>query len=146
MDRLKLFALDVEDLATLSAHAQDAVVRVEDLRWLPGERRFLMVMNRFVWEKRGGVDERRRSVLAFDRVEAVKAAGIPRQAPEAVMSLLAVTFEPSPVEAEAPAGTVVAAFAGGGTLRIAVECIEARLGDVGGAWAARGRPLHDADE
>ena len=145
MDRLKLFALDAEDLAILSAHAQDAVVRVEDMRWLAGERRFLMVMNRFVWEKRGGIDERRRSVFSFDRVESVKAAGIPRHAPGAVLSLLAATFEPSPVEAEAPAGTIVARFAGGGTLRIAVECVEARLADVGGAWAARGRPIHDID-
>lgn len=143
MDRLKLVALDAEDLALVSAHVQDAVVRVADLRWLAQERRFVVTMNRFVWEKKRGPDERRRAVLHFDRVEVAQAANIRREAPDAVLSLLAVTFEPSPVEAEAPAGTVVLSFAGGGTMRLAVECIEARLADVGGAWAARGRPLHD---
>jgi len=139
MDRLKLIALDAEDLAVVSAHVQDAVVRVGDLRWLAGEGRFVVVMNRFVWEKKHGPDERRRAVLHFDRVTAAQASGVRPERADAVLSLLAVTFEPG----EAPAGTIVLSFAGGGAIRLAAECIEARLADVGGAWAARGRPLHD---
>ena len=34
-------------------------------------------------------------------------------------------------------------FAGGGVIKLDVECIDAGLSDVGGAWAARGRPDHD---
>jgi hypothetical protein len=144
MDRLKLVALDAEDLAIVSAHVQDAVTRVADLRWLPDERRFLMVMNRYAWERASGREagERRRSVLNFDRVTKAEATRIRRDAPDAVVSLLAVTFEP----AEPPAGTVTLTFAGGGAIRLTVECIEARLADVGGAWAARGRPAHDLFE
>jgi hypothetical protein len=144
MDRLKLVALDAEDLAIVSAHVQDAVTRVADLRWLPDERRFLMVMNRYAWERASGREagERRRSVLNFDRVTKAEATRIRRDAPDAVVSLLAVTFEP----AEPPAGTVTLTFAGGGAIRLTVECIEARLADVGGAWAARGRPAPDLFE
>lgn len=149
MDRLKLVALDAEDLAVLSAHVQDAVVKVADLKWLPGERRFIVIMNRFVWEKAGArgaeasqTGERRRAFLSFDRVEKAVATGIRRDAPDGVLSLLAVTF----ATGEAPAGTVMLTFSGGGAVRLSVECIEARLGDVGGAWAARGRPAHDLTE
>ena len=45
----KLAALDAEDLAVVSAHVQDAVVRVGDLLWSPTERRFGLVMNRYAW-------------------------------------------------------------------------------------------------
>ena len=34
---LKLIALDAEDLAVVSAHLQDAVVRKGDIAWLPAE-------------------------------------------------------------------------------------------------------------
>ena len=50
-ERLKLLALDEEDLAVLSAYVQDAVLKVGDLIYLPKEQRFAVAMNRFIWEK-----------------------------------------------------------------------------------------------
>ena len=44
-----------------------------------------------------------------------------------------------------PAGVVELIFAGGGTIRMDVECIDAGLSDVSGEWAALRRPLHDTD-
>ena len=73
-DCLKLLALDDEDLAVLSAHVQDAVLKVADLVNLPKERRFALGMNRFIWEKAEGGRknfERRRAALTFDRVLSV---------------------------------------------------------------------------
>ncbi|MBU6474057.1 MAG: DUF2948 family protein, partial [Alphaproteobacteria bacterium] len=35
-------------------------------------------------------------------------------------------------------------FAGGGALKLEVECIEAELADISGEWAALGRPAHEA--
>jgi hypothetical protein len=49
-DRLRLIALDAEDLAVLSAHVQDAVLKVGQMRWMPRERRFVIGLNRFAWE------------------------------------------------------------------------------------------------
>lgn len=142
-DRLKLQALDEEDLAVLSAHAQDAVMKVGDLAWLPKERRFALAMNRFVWEKIDGrTQERRRAALSFDRVTAVKACQIRRDRPETVLNLLAIQFEPT----EAPGGVVTLVFAGGAAVRLEVECIEAQLADLGAAWAARAMPVHDIEE
>jgi hypothetical protein len=142
MSPLKLLALDAEDLQVVSAHVQDAVLQVGDIDWRAGEKRVVIVMNRFVWEAPKKLfrrhDERRRAVLHFDRVMAVKTAGIDRDSPAEVLSLLAIRFEAT----EAPAGLVDLLFSGGATMRLEVECIEARLSDVGGAWEAASRPVH----
>ena len=60
MDLLKLVALDPEDLAIVSAHLQDAIVRVGDLAYLPKERRFALVARRFDWEASPDEPPRRR--------------------------------------------------------------------------------------
>lgn len=144
MQQLKLVALDEEDLAIVSTHVQDAVLRVGDIAYLARQKRVLLPMNRFVWEKKAGWfgkdSERRRAVLHFDRVLGVHSSGIDRAAQDAILSLLAVRFLPG----EAPAGTVELVFSGDATMRLDVECIEARLADTGGAWQARAIPRHDA--
>lgn len=142
MDMLKLIALDAEDLKIVSAHVQDAVVKADDLDYRAGERRFVMAMNRFAWEVPGGFfrrrNERRRSVLHFDRVLSVRTTGFSQDASEEVLSLLAIRF----ADGEAPAGAIELTFAGGTAIQLEVECIEARLADLGAAWEARARPAH----
>ena len=80
------------------------------------------------------------AALTFDRVLSVQTSRIRRDRPEAVLELLAIAFEPG----EAPAGSVTLHFAGGGAIRLSVECIEAHLADLGTAWATRLKPSHDA--
>lgn len=142
MTALKLLALDEDDLKVVSAHVQDAVMKVGDLQFLPAARRFVVPMNRFAWETKSGFlrrhNERRQAVLHFDRVLGVKTIGIRRDKSEEVLSLLAVSF----VAIDKPAGLVELIFSGNGTITLDVECIEARLADVGGAWQAAARPLH----
>ncbi|APH73359.1 DUF2948 family protein [Aquibium oceanicum] len=142
MPPLKLLALDDEDLRIVSAHVQDAVLRVADIDYRPAEKRIVLAMNRFVWEAPRRLfrkhDERRRSVLHFDRVMATKTSGIDRNKPDEVLSLLAIEF----TAGEAPAGFVDILFSGDATIRLEVECIEARLADLGGAWEATSRPAH----
>lgn len=142
MDLLRLVALDDEDLAVVSAHVQDAVMKVANIDYSPATKQFMLTMNRFAWEAAAGGrkagDERRQSVLAFSRVLSAKALGIDRARKEDVLSLLAVRF----VGGDAPAGTVELVFSGDSAIRLDVECIEARLGDTGGAWGASSRPAH----
>jgi len=142
MDALKLVALDEEDLKIVSAHAQDAVMKVADLEFSVRDKRFVAAMNRFAWEESTGLfrrrDQRRRSVLHFDRVLAARTIGIAKEKPGEVLSLLAIRFEPQ----EAPAGVIELVFSGSAAIRLEVECIEARLADLGGAWGASSRPAH----
>jgi hypothetical protein len=139
---LKLAAEDAADLEVISARLQDSVAKVKDLVYLPRRRRFAALFNRFQWEAgvRSG-DLRVQSGLHFDGVLSAKSHNIKRGAPDAVVSLLAIKFTPQ--SADDPAGTIELIFSGGGTLKLEVECIDAGLSDVSGAWAARGRPAHE---
>jgi hypothetical protein len=145
MTREVLAAHDAEDLQIISARLQDAVARVADLVWLKGQRRFAILFNRFKWEaaeKKRSPNLRVRSGLHFDSVLSVKSTKIVRGNPNAVLSLLAISFTPKAVDD--PAGVVELVFAGGGSIRLDVECIDGELSDVSGEWAARGRPAHGA--
>lgn len=143
MQPLKLIALDADDLAILSAHVQDAVLKVRDIAYFPGEKRFVVAMNRFAWSGDGSQrQERRRTVLHFERVSTARQRNIRRDAGEAVLNLLAVTF----AEGDAPAGTVSLVFSGGGEIQLDVECVEARLADLGAAWKTANQPRHDLSD
>lgn len=145
MNPLKLIALDKADLDVLSAHLQDAVLRVEDMTYLPHERRFAAVLNRFDWMSAGDGKakqyQRRRAALRIEKVLAAQFQKLPMHDKSHVVELLAVNFE----ETEAPAGYVMLVFAGGGGIRLAVECIEVELNDLGPAWPARVKPEHPDD-
>jgi hypothetical protein len=145
MDQLKLAALDAEDLQVVSAHLQDAVLMVGDIRFLPKEKKAVFAMNRFVWDKkadkRSKEHERRRAALSVSRVLSMKATGIRQDAKGAVLELLAVTFE----ETDAPAGRLRLDFAGGGVVMLEVECIEVQLADLGAAWSTPNLPAHNLD-
>jgi hypothetical protein len=147
MSDLKLIALDEEDLGVISAHLQDAVLRVVDMTYLKGERRFAAVVNRFDWTKvttAGGAKpalERRRSGLRFDRVLGAQISGIDLKDQKAVLSLLAIEF----TSKDAPEGYVTLHFSGGGAIRLHVECIEAELADLGAAWSTKRQPKHADD-
>ena len=79
MDPLKLIALDQDDIAIVSTHLQDAVVKVADIVWLPAEKRLVMGVNRFDWEACGCEDpcyKRRRTALRFERVMSLRCRNV----------------------------------------------------------------------
>lgn len=140
-DRLRLIALDTDDLAVVSTLVQDSVLRLPDINWFHDEGRFVMAMNRFAWENEGkarGQHQRHRAALYLARASRVRSTGIDRNAPGTVLNLLAVRFEPT----DEPAGEVVLEFAGGATIRVAVECLEVQLADLGPAWSTPHAPRH----
>jgi hypothetical protein len=138
---LKLTALDLQDLEVISASMQDALLKGGDIRYLKRDKKLALVARRFAWEVPGKTNERRLTGLHFDRVLKVRSQGIDRNAKDAVLSLLSITFTAS----EEPAGTIAIAFSGGGTLHLDVECIEAQLADLGPAWETGRRPSHEAE-
>ena len=139
---LRLIAFDAEDLQVVSAHLQDALVRVGDMAWLPEQDRFVLGLSRFDWmAAESGQCERAVASLQFNRVRTVRQNGVPQREPDTVLSLLAIGFEPG----EAPAGHVLLTFSGGAALRLDVECLEAHLRDLGPRWTAKSRPGHALD-
>ncbi|MGA8077559.1 MAG: DUF2948 family protein [Xanthobacteraceae bacterium] len=145
-DELKLVALDTDDVAVISAHLQDAAVKVSDIFWQPGDHRFVMAVNRFDWMS--AVDgngqkahyRRCRTALRFERVNACKCRNLDQAHKNTLLNLLAVEFS----ETDAPAGVVSLIFSGGGIIRLDVECLEAELADLGDVSAVAICPDHFA--
>jgi hypothetical protein len=147
IDELRLVALDRDDIEVVSAHVQDALVRVADIFWLPREHRFVMGLSRFDWIAAADVrpvgksDYRRcRTALRFERVLGCKCRDLDQANKNAQLNLLAVEFEAQ----DAPAGIVTLTFSGGGVIRLEVECLEAELADLGEIFVADGCPNHFA--
>jgi len=145
MSNLRLIAQDNDDLQVIAAYLQDAVLLVKDLAYLPATRRFALVLNRFCWEEETGKKPkgknhlRARAGLHFEQVSGVKSRNISQQNVEGVLSLLTIDFE----EGDAPSGTLVLTFSGGGEIRVDVEALDAHLADMGARWETSNLPTHD---
>ena len=135
-DSLRLLAEDADDLSVISAALQDAVARIGDIAYEKASRRVTVAFNRYRWEQGG---ERVRCGLQLGSVLGVKARRLRRNAKDAVVELLALAFEPG----EAPGGAIVLTFAGGGDLRVEVECVDAVLADLTAPWPTPRTPAHD---
>lgn len=128
--QLKLFALDADDLAVISAHVQDARVQTRDIIWRQGEKRLVIGMSRLDWEQTLSGEttpSRLIAALRFDRVLSCKSRNIDLEAPETTLELLGIEFHAG----EPPGGSAVLMFAHGGALRLDVECLECELADLG---------------
>ena len=148
-------ALDTDDLTVLATHLQDAVVRVRDMAFVPKNHRFALILNRFNWTK--ALDaastssasgkpqsfERRRCALRFEHVHRARISGFTQNDKRQVLSLMTIGFEQAR-ESE-PDGAITLLFAGGGAIRLEVECIEAELRDIGTGWRTVAKPDHPED-
>jgi len=156
-DLLKLRARDAADLETIAACVQDALVPLADMQYLPRDRRFALMLNRFRWESApvagreptavagdaayadapGGGLERVHAALVFDRVRRVKRRGLAEAAKGGMLSVLTLGI----------AGReVVISFAGGAAISLEVDQLSCHLEDLGEAWPTVWRPRHAKDE
>ncbi len=134
---LRLMALDEEDLAVISAHAQDAVLHVGDMLYQPAQKRFILALHRFDWLA-PQARQRVQSGLHFDRVGKVSRHGFRQERAEDILNLLSIVFRPG----EAPSGEILLTFSGDCAVKLEVECIEARLADLGPRWPCKHAPEH----
>jgi hypothetical protein len=133
--RLKLRAEDDEDLAVVSAMLQDALIPVADMTWLPEEKRFLMVVNRFRWE--GEARERTLTGLCFYEVTGVKHTGFARSETDRILEVLAIRCGDGLVQVE---------FSGEARLRLEVDRVLCHVEDIGEPWPTRWRPSHPGEQ
>ena len=129
---LRLRAETPEDLQVVSALLQDAVGEAGDISWMPRQRRFAMLVNRFRWEDYDEAQskqrpyERVRSLLVIEDVLRVQGSGIDATDKDLVLSLLSISFEAG----EDLAGRIGIVLAGHGDIAVNVECINVLLADV----------------
>ncbi len=153
---LKIIARDAEDLAVVSSCLQDSLIPLNEMRYLPRERRFIMVANRFRWERAVqpkhepepgadasfdsdedfGARQRINAGICIDRVLAVRSRGIDRSKPDDFLSLLSVQLD---------GNKLLFQFAGGGVIQVEVEGLALYLSDLGKAWPTQWQPDHALD-
>ncbi len=142
---LCLLAADSDDLKVIAALAQDAVFPADEMRWLADQRRFALLINRFRWEdmpaarRQSRPFERVQALLLFDDVLGVASQGVSR-APDTVLSLLDIAFEP----AGDGGGRLVLTLAGDGAIALTIEALNITLKDVTRPYVApsRAAPSH----
>ena len=153
---LKVIARDAEDLAVVAACLQDALIPLNEMRYLPQERRFIMVANRFRWERVAQADQeqvpegdasfdsdedfgarqRTNAGICIDRVLAVRSRNIDRSKPDEFLSVLSLQLEGNKLSF---------LFAGGGVIQVEIEALALYLSDLGKAWPTQWQPDHAAD-
>lgn len=133
--QLKIKAQDSEDLAVLAGLLQDSLVPVRDMAFLPEEKRFVMVANRYRWED-DTVRERVNCALTLDGIERVQSLGVDRSRQSDILELLTIMVEER---------DLVLVFAGGGLIRLECDSISATATDIGEPWPTQWRPDHAND-
>lgn len=134
---LRLQARDADDLTVFASLLQDAIVPLSDVTYVPSEQRFVMVVNRFLWDADGAPDQHDQRVncgVVFDRVTGVQSRGLDLADRGRMLDLLTIRFEE---------GRLFLVFSGGADIRLAIDGVEARLEDLGEPWPTGWRPGHE---
>ncbi|PHZ83467.1 hypothetical protein CRD36_18090 [Paremcibacter congregatus] len=134
----------------MASYLQDAITMMRDIVYQSKSRRFVIMLNRYVWENRcpdtGAVLEgapspcsRIRTGLHFEDVLKITSQNIAVQAKEHPMELLSIDA------AELKDGTyhVDFVFSGEGVIRLQCETISAQMQDIGAPWPAKCHPKHE---
>ena len=143
-DKLKLTALDADDLGVISAACQDALVAVRDCAYFKDEKRFVLLLNRFRWEADPTVEaaySRTHSALVFNEVTAVRHHEIPLDEPDRMLELLALVLD---YRGDGDR-SVTLRFAAGRAIRLEIARLACHLGDVGEPWATPWKPAHPVE-
>jgi hypothetical protein len=145
--RVRLRAASVSDVEVISALLQDAIIPGEDMTFDRAGRRFVMVANRFCWdrpplegvtsESGAPVYERRLCGVRIEGVNGVESAGMPATRRGALLNLLAITV------ADAADARVEILFSDGVSLRLAVDGISILAEDLDDGRPATVMPAHD---
>ena len=143
-EKLKLRARDADDLQVLSTCLQDAILPISDMTFERAARRFVMVANRFCWERVDDSDEafdRVNCGVIFEGVNAVKLRRIDRSDRGLLLSLLAVSLDAQPGGA-----AITLVCADNRDIRLETDGIACQLEDVELPWPTRNRPGHILDD
>ena len=143
--RLRLKATDSEDMATIATVLQDAIVPLSEIAYVPADKQFVAVVQRFRWEQGGElvdgkpVYERIKCGLVFRQVTGVKRRGIDQAvdpgAKDSMLELLTIQVEP---------GAAVLLFAGAAAIRLDLAALDCHIEDIGEPWPTPRKPEHAA--
>ena len=155
MTRLKIVFSKSDELPLVSTYIQDAIIPIRDMTFLPDERRFIAIINRFKWEKLIQTSsshddtsedntsdetnppscyERTHSGLRIEGVTAVRRCNIDLCDRTLLLSLLTITSDEK---------GLLLLFAGSPSLLLETKTWCGQLEDLGDPWPTFLKPHHD---
>jgi len=137
MSALKLLAKDADDLKVIAAALQDAIMRIRDITVSRSSRSLSLRLWRF--RNESDKNERVLTGLRLDGVLDVKARGIDRSDPDAMIVLLNIDFK---ADDTPPGGQINLQFAGGGEMQLTAEAIEIICADISDPKPTDKIPIH----
>jgi hypothetical protein len=135
---LKLRAIDIQDLAVVSAFLQDSIANVSEMAYLPEQRLFVLAVCRFRWERAVSASpeqifERVSCAITINDVDTPKYRGFSLKDRYRTMPLLAITFDDT---------EVTLTFGGEAAVRLPVTGLDLRVEDFGKCWPTKTKPEH----
>lgn len=153
---LRLRACDPADLEVLSTLLQDAILPGDDMQYDAAAKRFVMVVNRFCWERDpmsgvlneagGPVFERSLCGIQFHHVTKVLQTAMPSDRKTTLFNLLTIGYGEAaqmPENKAAEHGVIDIVFSGGGAIRLLVDRLNVVAEDMEMARPAMVQPSHD---
>jgi hypothetical protein len=135
---LRLRAIDIQDLAVVSAFLQDSIANVSEMAYLPEQRLFVLAVCRFRWERAvttspETIFERVSCAVTIQDTDTPKYRGFSLKDRNRTMPLLAITFDNN---------EVTLTFAGEAAVRLPVARLDLRVEDFGKCWPTKTKPEH----
>lgn len=150
-DRLRLRAMSIEDVEVLSTLLQDAIIPGEDMSFERAGRSFVMVANRFCWDRPAvagvttdsgaPVYERQLCGIQILNIDKVRTTGMPASRRGALFNLLAITAMTT-----ADGATVELLFSGGVSLRLDADSLLILAEDLDEGRPTPNLPSHSDDQ
>ena len=132
LNKMKLNAIDTEELKIIATVLQDGLIEVNDVKYLPSIRTFIVMITRFMWEEKivNKTNNRTKAVLVFEDVLAVHSRNIDQMNKTKVLELLTFNFyynKSKNIEIEL-------LFNNDATIKLETEVVQAKLEDQGESW------------
>ena len=138
----KIIAQSPLDLKMISAYLQDSIIIVKDIVFLKKNRKFIMIVNRFMWEDvEKGVfreNKRIRCAVKFEEVIKVESKNINQKNKNKPLECLAIKCSSIFDETY----KIKIFFAGNSVITVTLEAIEVALHDLGKLWHVKHIPIH----
>ncbi|MBX7146417.1 MAG: DUF2948 family protein [Alphaproteobacteria bacterium] len=137
IDHLKIQVNDPEDLELFSSIIQDSLVSIKDISYFPEEHRFILILNRFCWEKINDPFsnfERTLSALILNNVVSVQTQNINFTKNYCLLNLLSLSLNHD--------HELLLTFSGKATIKIHIQKLSCYLDDFGQTWPAWTIPVH----
>ncbi len=157
-NEMRVMAKDADDLAIVAACLQDALVPISEVQYLSDEQRFIMLLNRFRWERQPAgrqaatvskgdasfhdaddyhdTEQRIHAGLCVDKVLSVRSRDIDLKQRGKFLSLLTLQLDGDKLNL---------LFSGGGVIQLTVGELSVFLKDMGEGWPTQWRPDHDRE-